>query len=240
LLYNSVVSLNVNKDTKPKVGAVIVAAGGSQRMGGVDKTLALLAGKPVFARTVDVFQNCSYIDQVVIVLNKKNLERGKQLVAEQGWSKVTDVCLGGKRRQDSVAAGLSLLSNCEWVVIHDGNRPLLTEDLIRRGLAEARETGAAVAAIPVTDTIKVAGDDGIVHQTPPRQNLWAIQTPQVFRYSLITEAYCKAEIEATDDASLVEQLGYRVKLYMGSYDNIKITTPNDLVLAEVLWQKRGK
>lgn len=240
MLYNSVVSLNVKIDNQPKVGAVIVAAGGSKRMGGVDKTLALIAGKPVFARTVDVFQNCSYIDQIVIVLNKKNLERGKQLAAEQGWTKVTDVCLGGRRRQDSVSAGLSRLSNCEWVVIHDGNRPLLTEDLIRRGLTEARETGAAVAAIPVTDTIKVAGDDRIVHQTPPRQNLWAIQTPQVFRYTLITEAHRKAETEATDSASLVERLGYKAKLYMGSYDNIKITTPSDLVLAEVLWQKYGK
>jgi len=240
LLYNSVVSLNVKKDTQLKVGAVIVAAGGSQRMGGVDKTLALLARKPVFARTVDVFQNCGYIDQIVIVLNKKNLERGKQLAIEQGWAKVTDVCLGGERRQDSVAAGLSRLSNCEWAVIHDGNRPLLTEDLIRRGLTEARETGAAVAAVPVTDTIKVTGDNRIVHQTPPRQNLWSIQTPQVFCYSIITEAHRKADIEATDDASLVEQLGYSVKLYMGSYDNIKITTPNDLVLAEVLWQERGK
>jgi 2-C-methyl-D-erythritol 4-phosphate cytidylyltransferase len=240
LLYNSVVSLNVKKDIQLKVGAVIVAAGGSKRMGGVDKTLALLGGKPVFARTVDVFQNSDFIDQIVIVLNKKNLERGRHLAAEQGWTKVSDVCLGGRRRQDSVAAGLGRLSNCEWVVIHDGNRPLLTVDLIRRGLTEVRETGAAVASVPVTDTIKVAGDDRVVHQTPPRQNLWAIQTPQIFHYPLITEAYSKAEIEATDDASLVEQLGYRVKLYMGSYDNIKITTPNDLVLAEVLWQKRGK
>ncbi len=209
-------------------------------MGGVDKVSALLGGKPVLARTIDAFQSCSSIDQIVIVLSEPNLEPGKQLVAEQGWSKVTDVCLGGRRRQDSVVAGLSRLSHCHWIVIHDGARPLLTVDLIEQGLAEARETGAAVAAVPVTDTIKVAGDDRIVCQTPPRQNLWAIQTPQVFRYPIIAEAYRKAKGEVTDDASLVEQLGYRVKLYMGSYDNIKITTPNDLVLAEVLWQKYGK
>jgi len=223
-----------------KIGAVIVAAGGSQRMGGVDKVMALLCGRPVLARTIDVFQSCSSIDQIVIVLSEQNLEPGKRLVAEQGWSKVTEVCLGGRRRQDSVVAGLSRLKDCHWVVIHDGVRPLLTEDLISRGLTEAEETGAAVAAVPVTDTIKVAGEDRIVHQTLPRRNLWAVQTPQVFRYPIIAEAYRRAKGEVTDDASLVEQLGYRVKLYMGSYDNIKITTPDDLVLAEVLWQKRGQ
>jgi len=215
-----------------------VAAGESQRMGGVDKMWALLGGKPVLARVANTFQNCSLIDQIVIVLNEQNLKRGKQLVAEQGWSKITDVCPGGKRRQDSVVAGLSRLRNCNWVVIHDGARPLVTEELIHQGLNQAKETGAAVAAVPVTDTIKVAGDDRIVHQTPPRQNLWAVQTPQVFLPDIITEAYQQAKGEVTDDASLVEQSGYRVKLYMGSYDNIKITTPDDLALAEVLWQKK--
>jgi 2-C-methyl-D-erythritol 4-phosphate cytidylyltransferase len=227
-------------DNQQKVGAVIVAAGESQRMGGVDKVLALLGGKPVLARTIDVFQNCNSIDQIVIVLSEQNLEPGKRLVAEQGWSKVTDVCPGGRRRQDSVVAGLSRLKDCYWVVIHDGARPLLTENLISCGLNEARETGTAVAAVPVTDTIKAAGDDRIVRQTPSRQNLWAVQTPQVFGYHIIAEAYRRATGEVTDDASLVEQLGGKVKLYMGSYDNIKITTPDDLVLAEVLWQKRGK
>ena len=215
-----------------------MAAGESQRMGGVDKMWALLGGKPVLARVADTFQNCSLIDQIVIILNEQNLKRGKQLVAEQGWSKITDVCPGGKRRQDSVVAGLSRLRNCNWVVIHDGARPLVTVDLIKQGLVESKKTGAAVAAVPVTDTIKVAGDDRIVHQTPPRQNLWAVQTPQVFLLDIITEAYQQAKGEVTDDASLVEQSGYRVKLYMGSYDNIKITTPDDLALAEVLWQKK--
>ena len=225
-------------NSQQKVGAVIVAAGESQRMGGVDKMWALLGGKPVLARVADTFQNCSLIDQIVIVLNEQNLKQGKQLVAEQGWSKITDVCPGGKRRQDSVVAGLSRLRNCNWVVIHDGARPLVTEELIHQGLSQAKETGAAAAAVPVTDTIKVAGDDRIVHQTPPRQNLWAVQTPQVFLPDIITEAYQQAKGEVTDDASLVEQSGYRVKLYMGSYDNIKITTPDDLALAEVLWQKK--
>jgi 2-C-methyl-D-erythritol 4-phosphate cytidylyltransferase len=227
-------------DNQQKVGAVIVAAGESQRMGGVDKVMAVLGGKPVLARTIDVFQSCSAIGQIVIVLSEQNLELGKRLVAEEGWSKVTEVCPGGRRRQDSVVAGLSRLKDCYWVVIHDGARPLLTEDLISRGLVEAKETGAAVAAVPVTDTIKAVGGDRIVHQTPPRQNLWAVQTPQVFRYHIIAEAYRRAKGEVTDDASLVEQMGGKVKLYMGSYDNMKITTPDDLVLAEALWQKHGK
>jgi len=227
-------------DSQQKVGAVIAAAGSSQRMGGADKVWALLGGKPILVRVVDTFQKCKLIDQIVIVLSQPNIERCQQLVAEQKWSKVTDVCLGGKRRQDSVLAGIRHLDDCRWVVIHDGARPLLTENLISHGLTEARGTGAAVAAVPVTDTIKIAGDDRLVQQTPPRRNLWAVQTPQVFRFDIIAEAYRRAKGEVTDDASLVEQLGYRVKLYMGSYDNIKITTPDDLALAEILWQKRGK
>ena len=227
-------------DEKQKVGAVIVAAGESTRMGGVDKVLALLGGRPVLARVIDAFQECKSVQQIVVVLGQQNLKRGQQLVAEQGWDKVTDVCPGGQRRQDSVLAGLKQLDHCHWAVIHDGARPLVTEDLIEQGLAAAAETGAAVAAVPVTYTIKVAGDDGFVQGTPPRQNLWAVQTPQVFRFDIIAEAYRQAKYEVTDDARLVEQLGYRVKLYMGAYDNIKITTPDDLALAEVLWQKRAK
>ena len=230
----------IKRGEQQKVGAVIVAAGSSQRMGGVDKVLALLGGKPILARVIDAFQGCNLIDQIVVVLSRQNLERGRRFVAEQRWSKVTDVCAGGRRRQDSVAAGLSRLGHCHWVVIHDGARPLVTAGLIDRGLEAAAETGAAVAAVPVTDTIKVAGDDKIVHQTPLRQNLWAVQTPQVFRFDIIAKAYHQAKGEVTDDASLVEQLGYRVKLYMGSYDNIKVTTPDDLALAEILWQKYGE
>jgi len=222
-----------------KVAAVITAAGSSQRMGGADKMFALLGEKPLLVRVVDVFQSCNVIDQIVLVVNKENLEKYQQLVTEHEWPKITDVCPGGERRQDSVAAGLSRLSDCTWVVIHDGARPLVTEDLIHRGLAEAQETGVAAAAVPVTDTIKIAGDDRLVKYTPPRDNLWAVQTPQVFRFDIITKAYRLISDDVTDDAALVEKLDYRVKLYMGSYDNIKITTPFDLALAEILWQKRG-
>ena len=223
-----------------KVGAVIVAAGKGERMGEVDKMFALLGGKPVIARVIDTFEKCNSVDQMVVVISQENLEKCQQLVVEQGWSKVTEVCPGGERRQDSVAAGLSRLNRCHWVVIHDGARPLVTGGLIERGLMEARETGAAVAAVPVTDTIKVAGDDRIVRETPPRGNLWAVQTPQVFRFDIIAKAYQQAKAEVTDDATLVEGLGYKVKLYMGAYDNIKVTTPDDLVLAEwIQYHKRG-
>ena len=226
--------------SQQKVGAVIVAAGESRRMGGVDKVFAPLGRKPVLAHVLDAFESCNSIDQIIVVVSRKNLERCRQLIAEQGWSKPIEVCAGGRRRQDSVAAGLSRLENCHWVVIHDGARPLVTADLIERGLEAAEETGAAVAAIPVTDTIKVANVNRIVYQTPPRQNLWAIQTPQVFRFGIIAKAYEQAKGEVTDDASLVERLGYKAKLYMGSYDNIKITTSFDLLIAEAWQQKHGR
>ena len=209
-------------------------------MGEVDKLFAPIAGKSVLARVIDTFQQCQSVDQIVLVVSRGNLESCRQLVTEQGWSKVTEVCLGGERRQDSVAAGLKQLDQCDWVVIHDGARPLVTVELIEQGLEAARETGAAVAAVPVTDTIKLAMDDMIVQGTPPRQNLWAVQTPQVFRFDIITKAYQQAKAEVTDDATLVERLGYKVKLYMGAYDNIQITTPDNLILAEVLWQNHEK
>ncbi len=221
-----------------KVSAIIVAAGESRRMGGIDKVFAMLGGEPLLVRATRPFQECRLVDQIVVVVSGEKEERCRHLVGGEGWSKVTDVCLGGKRRQDSVAAGLKHLDQCSWVIIHDGARPLVTVDLIERGLEAAGETGAAIAAVPVTDTIKVAGDDKIVQGTPPRQNLWAVQTPQVFRFDIINEAYRNAKSDVTDDASLVEQLGYRVKLYLGSYDNIKINTPDDLVLAGVLRQKQ--
>jgi len=225
-------------NNQQKIGAIIVAAGENRRMGGVNKVLALLGGKPVLAHVIDTFQKCNSIDQVVVAVNRKNLEPCRQLVAEKERSKVTRVCPGGRRRQDSVAAGLSQLDSCQWVVIHDGARPLVTADLIDRGLEAARETGAAVAAVPVTDTIKMAGNDKIIQETLPRRNLWAAQTPQVFQFDIILQAYDKIQGDVTDDASLVEQLGYRVKLYMGSYDNIKVTTPDDLALVEWLLYHR--
>ena len=223
--------------TNRETAAIIVAAGRGERMGGVDKMFAPLAGRLVLVRAVDTFQRCELIDRIIVVVSEKSMEKAKRLVLEQGWSKVTDVCPGGEERWQSVAAGLGRLKDCRWVVIHDGARPLITEELIKNGLEAAKESGAAVAAVPVTDTIKLAGEDGFVMGTPPRRNLWAVQTPQVFRFDIIAEAHraqSRLEDLATDDALLVEKLGYKVKLYMGSYDNIKITTPGDLALAGIL------
>jgi 2-C-methyl-D-erythritol 4-phosphate cytidylyltransferase len=220
-----------------KVSAIIAAAGESRRMNGIDKVLAPLAGRPVISYVLAAFDDCKSIDQIILVVNEKSLKACQKLVA--GLSKPIEVCVGGKRRQDSVAAGLKKLKDCDWVIVHDGARPLVTKEIIEAGLKAAKETGAAAAAVPVTDTIKLAGDDRIVLETPVRQKLWAVQTPQLFRFAIITEAYRQAKGEATDDASLVEQAGYRVKLYMGSYDNIKITNNNDLLIAEALI-KSGK
>lgn len=223
---------------KRKTGAVIVAAGSSERMDSIDKMFAILDGKPVLARVIGVFQGCDRIDDIVLVLNKQNFKEGKRLIEEAGWSKVKDVCEGGKRRQDSVLNGLNSLSECDWVVIHDGARPLVTTELIENGLDTAEETGAAIAAVPMTDTIKMAADDLTIQGTPPRQSLWAAQTPQVFRYDIITNAYRKLKYEVTDDARAVELMGGSVKIYPGSNDNIKITTPEDLAIAEILLTKR--
>ena len=223
-----------------KAGAIIAAAGTSQRMGELDKTFAPLAGKPLLAHVVDLFQSCPFIHQIVIVLKDESLPEGRKLVEKQNWTKVIEVCPGGLRRQDSVAEGLKSLENCDWVVVHDGARPCLTSDLISRGLTEALETGAAVAAIPVTDTIKVVGSKGIIENTLNRNKLWAIQTPQVFRIDIIKRAYHQVTVEATDDAALVEALGCKVKVYRGSYDNIKVTTPADLALAEVILRNRER
>lgn len=223
-----------------KVAAIIVAAGESKRMGGIDKMLTELAGEPILTRATRPFQECRLIDQIVIVASGEKEKKCRALVAGEEWSKVTDICVGGERRQDSVAAGLKQLKDFEWVVIHDGARPLVTMDLIERGLEAAKETGAAAAAVPVTDTIKIVGRDEIVRETPDRKSLRAVQTPQVFRFDVIQIAHRQDCGDVTDDALLVERLGHRVKLYPGSYDNIKITTPDDLALAEVLLKKREK
>lgn len=223
-----------------KVCAIIVAAGESSRMNGIDKVLALLGGKPVLAWSIEALQQSPSIDRIVIVNSQKNLEPVRCLTAESKWTKVVEVCLGGKRRQDSVAAGLKLFEFCDWILIHDGARPLITQDLIERGLEAAKETGAAIAAVPVVDTIKLAGDDKTIIETPPRSHLWAAQTPQIFRFDLIKEAYQRVRDDVTDDASILEQLGHKVKLFMGSYDNLKITTPRDLALAEALLEEHAK
>ena len=221
-----------------KVGAVIVAAGDSRRMGGVDKMWALLAGKPVLFWVLPTFQNSTVIDEIVVVIKKDNLDLCQHKIKEQRTMGALKVCSGGQKRQDSVLSGLNQLEKCKWVVIHDGARPLVNKSLIEQGLEAAQETGAAIAAVPVTDTIKEATKERFVKRTLDRHQLWAVQTPQVFRYDIITEAHHRAIHEVTDDSALVEKIGYKVQIYPGSYDNIKITTPDDLVLAECLIKER--
>ena len=229
------------KNKGSKLGVVIVAAGTSQRMVGINKLFAPLRGKPLLAWSVDTCQGYSLVQQIILVLNDKDLVRGQKLKKERGWSKVT-LCPGGARRQDSVREGLRQMRDCDLVMIHDGARPFLTPDLIENGLKEARKTGAAVAAVPVKDTIKLAADERLIGETLQRDRLWAAQTPQIFRFDVITRAYDNLTAEVTDDAATVERLGYKVKLYMGDYKNIKVTTPQDLALARIIageWKQKN-
>lgn len=216
-----------------KVGAIVVAAGTSQRMGGINKLFVPLRGKPLLAWSVDTCQQCALISRVVLVLNCKDLAKGERLLKERDWFKVT-ICPGGARRQDSVKEGLKHVKGCDWVIIHDGARPFLTFDLIKEGLRVAGETGAALAAVPVSDTVKLGDEEALVCETLPRERLWAAQTPQIFRWEIITRAYENLEGEVTDDAAAVERLGYKVKLFVGNYANIKVTRPEDLSLARVI------
>ncbi|MFC1911063.1 2-C-methyl-D-erythritol 4-phosphate cytidylyltransferase [Chloroflexota bacterium] len=220
---------------------VIVAAGTSQRMTGVNKLFASLSGKPVLAWSVDTCQRHRLVRQVVLVLNDKDLARGERLTKEKNWSKVA-LCRGGARRQDSVKEGLRQLKDCDWVMIHDGARPFLTLDLIEDGVNIVGETGAAVAAVPVKDTIKLADSRNLTKETPKRERLWAAQTPQIFSFDIITRAYENLTTEVTDDSAAVGRLGYEVKLYMGDYENIKVTTREDLALARIIareWKQKN-
>jgi 2-C-methyl-D-erythritol 4-phosphate cytidylyltransferase len=216
-----------------KVGAVIVAAGTSQRMVGVNKLFVSLRGRPLLAWSVDTCQTCRLVRQIILVLNDKDLTRGQKLINERNWSKVT-LCRGGARRQDSVREGLRQVKDCDWVMIHDGARPFLAPDLITDGLRMAEESGAAAAAVPVKDTIKLTDGEVLVKETLQRDRLWTTQTPQIFNFDIITRAYENLTAEVTDDSTAVERLGCRVQLYMGDYQNIKVTTPEDLALARII------
>lgn len=215
------------------VGVIIVAAGKAERMGTTDKIFASLGGKPVLAWSVDICQRCSLVKQIIITLNNNNLKPGQKLKEERAWTKAT-ICLGGAQRQDSVREGIRKLKGCDWVIIHDGARPFLTLDLIQNGLEAVRETGAAIAAVPVKDTIKFTDDTGLITETPQRNKLWVGQTPQIFSFDIINKAYQKLTAEVTDDAAAVERSGHKVKIYPGDYNNIKISTPEDLALAEII------
>ena len=228
-------AMSTNSDT----GAVIVAAGRSQRMAGQDKLWVALPGpdgreRPLLAYAVAAFQRCTAIDSIVLVVAEDAVGRARELAQREGFDKLYAVVAGGKRRQDSVRTGLDALEGCGWVAIHDGARPLVTPELIERGIAEAQETGASCCALPVPDTVKEAGEGRAIIRTLDRSRLWLAQTPQVFRYDLLANAHATFEGDATDDAAMIEALGGQVTLYPGSRRNLKVTTQEDLELVKAL------
>ena len=216
----------------PRIGAVIVAAGRSTRMGGVDKTFAPLLGAPLIAHAVEAFEAHPGVSEIALVLAADSVQRGRELAAARGWSKVGAVCPGGDCRQDSVYNGLQALAPCDLVMVHDGARPCVDAATLDRGIRAASEHGAAVAGMPVKDTIKRVSPSLVIEETPERAALWQAQTPQVFRYELLLEAHQRCDGDFTDDAAMVESLGHRVRMFEGAYENIKVTTAGDLVVAE--------
>lgn len=219
-------------------GAVIVAAGNASRMGGIDKVMADLGGEPMIVHTVRAFQNCDAIREIVVVTRQDLIVPIMDLCHE--FDKVQAVMVGGSTRQESVAIGLGALSGTmKLAAVQDGARPLITWQVIDRTVRAANTYGAAAPAIPVKDTIKVA-QGGLVVSTPDRSTLQAIQTPQVFDVDLLKTALRKADgdkAEVTDDCSAVERLNMSVKLVEGDERNIKVTTPMDLKIAELLLEE---
>ncbi len=224
-----------------KASVVIVAAGSSRRMLGRDKLWTPLLGRITLARTIDAFQASALIESIIVVTSTERLLDTLHLAEKEQWHKVIAVVPGGLRRQDSVAIGLDSLATrtpaCQWVMIHDAARPFVTATMMQEGLLSAQTHQASVAAVPVKDTIKQVRDNIIV-TTLNRSQLWTIQTPQVFSFPLILHAHHDliAQQDFTDDAALLERLGYPVAIFQGSYANIKITTQEDLLIAEALLQ----
>lgn len=214
-------------------GVVIVAAGSGSRMKrDINKQFIKLDGKEIIAYTIEKFYKSEDIDDIVIVI-KENEEKYfiENIINKYGFDNIK-LAYGGKERQDSVYNGIKKLNrNCEIVLIHDGARPFVNEYIIKNSIKEAKENNAVVVGVPVKDTIKVVDSDGNIVDTPNRSLLWSVQTPQSFKYEIITKAYEYAysnDYYGTDDAMLVEHIGYNVKMIEGSYDNIKITTEEDL------------
>lgn len=201
-------------------------------MGGVDKTFAPILGAPLIAHTLDRFEASPLVHEIVLVLAGDSVERGRELVETRGYHKIARVCAGGQRRQDSARYGLTSLEPCDLVMVHDGARPCLDAAMLERGIRVAAEHGAAVAGMPVKDTIKRVAADLSIEDTPDRAVLWQAQTPQVFRYDELMEAHRLLEADFTDDAAMVESLGHPVRMFEGSYENIKVTTAGDLIIAE--------
>lgn len=227
-----------------KVTALVPAAGMGRRMGkAVAKQFLPLGDKPMLAHTLLVFQRASEIDEIIPILSQEDMEMCLREVIEQYHiTKVKTLVVGGKERQDSVANGLQKLEkDASIVMIHDGVRPFVTNEMIRESVELAKKGESVVVGVPIKDTIKEVDDKKIVRNTLERSRLWAVQTPQTFPVKVLKRAYeesYKRKISATDDATLVERMGGTVHVIMGSYDNIKITTPEDLILAEEILRRR--
>ena len=216
--------------------AVIVAAGSGERMHGVDKILSPVGGKPVIVHTIAAFEASGAIDEIVVVARREQVETIKVLIYENGFRKVKDVVAGGATRVESVHCGLHAMSkDIELAAIQDGARPLVTPEIIERAVMQAVKCHAAAPAIPMKDTVKEVDELGRVVSTPDRETLRAVQTPQVFQKDLLLAAWERARKEGktyTDDCGAMEALGISVYLIEGSEENLKITTPLDLYLAE--------
>lgn len=225
----------------------MVPAGGTGKRMGADtpKQFLMLDGVPMMLHALRVLDRAPSVTEVILVVPKPERDRALTEVVERyGLKKVLKIVPGGATRQESVHRGLNEVDeDVEIVVVHDAVRPFVTEDLIERSIEAARKHGGAIAAVPMKDTPKQAGPDGLIQRTLDRAGLWLAQTPQTFRRALVVEAYRKAEVEhvhATDDAALVERLGHKVAVVQGSWDNMKITTPEDMVLAEAILAARRR
>ena len=227
---------------KQKSAAIVLAAGSGKRMNSkVHKQYLIIQDRPVLYYSLKAFED-SAVDEIVLVVGKGEEKFcRKEIVDKYGISKVKAIVEGGKERYHSVFEGLKQTSDADYVLIHDGARPFVNQDIIRRCMQEVQKYQACVVGMPVKDTIKIADEGGYAKQTPDRKNVWMIQTPQTFSYALIYEAYeemLKTEDTAiTDDAMVLERIkGKKSKLIEGSYRNIKITTPEDLLIANVYLQ----
>lgn len=228
-----------------KVAAIIVAGGSGKRMGmNIKKQYLSLRDKPILAHTIAAFEQTESIDEIIVVVGKEEIDKVKEeIVKLYEFKKIKSIVAGGKERQDSVYNGLKAVSeSVKYVMVHDGARPFIKEETIEQVLKLTIEKGAVIAAVPVKDTIKVVDQSSLeVKQTPKREELWAIQTPQSFERTILLEAYRignETGIQATDDSMLVEAAGYKVQVVMGDYTNIKITTPEDLILGETILAER--
>lgn len=229
---------------RPYCAAVVPAAGSAVRMEGVDKLFVELGGTPVIVRTVAALNDCELIDEIILVTREDAVDSLTKLCAKHGLSKVKTVVKGGASRAESVRLGLAEVTRkADLVAIHDGARPFVSQEILVETILAAERANAAAPAIPVVDTVKVA-QNGLTEASPDRDTLFAVQTPQVFEYGLITGALEKAlrdGLPLTDDCSAVEAMGMKVTLTTGSRENIKLTTPLDLALGEAIlkWQKQG-